>query len=195
MSIEITKEEILALLDPRDIVKLLRDYRPKVAFTKIHPYAKDPEYAHIDDSGADLYSVEYKQVFPGETGKIPTGLVVALEWGWELQVRSKGGPASKSIWVANSPGTTDEGYRGEIFVLYHNGTNQMIEVKKGQKLAQAVVAMYWQADFECASDHALLSEGIEEGDNTEELLIKNSIEVLPEARSSRGAGCLGSTGV
>lgn len=192
---QLTKQDVLAVLEPKDIVALLRDYKPRVEFAEIHPDAVTPDYAHIDDSGADLFSVVDTQVFPGETGKISTGLVVALEYGWELQVRSKGGPASKSIWVANSPGTTDEGYRGEVFVLYHNGTNQVIDVKKGQKLAQAVVAMFWQADYNCAADYRTLVEGIEEGDNIEELLLNKAIEVLPPARSSRGAGCLGSTGV
>jgi dUTP pyrophosphatase len=191
----VTKEEVLAVLEPKDIVALLRTYRPNVKFVMVHPDAIEPDYAHLDDSGADLFSVEDKTVFPGETEKIDTGLVLALEEGWELQGRSKGGPASRSIWVANSPGTVDEGYRGRIFVLYHNGSKEVVNVKKGQKVAQAIVAMYWQADYECVADYQILSEGIEEGDNSEEVLMNRAIEALPSARSSRGAGALGSTGV
>jgi dUTP pyrophosphatase len=192
----VTREEILSILTPGDMVGLLRNYRPKIKWVPVHPDAVEPKYAHINDSGADLISVMEGDVFPGETVLFDTGLVIALEEGWELQVRSKGGLAAKSIWIANSPGTVDEGYRGRIFAEVHNGkTSETIHISKGQKVAQAVVAMFWQADYEMETDYQLLTEGISEGDNLEEVVMNRAIDILPKSRSSRGVGALGSTGV
>lgn len=147
-------------------------YQPEIQYVAINPDAIEPSYAHVDDSGADLYSIEDCIVQPWTTAKIHTGLIVALEYGWELQARTKGGPASMSIMIANSPGTIDEGFRGEVIALVYNGTPEPYEVKKGQKVAQAIAAPYWQARY----------------------VRKNSVEELRIARSDRGAGMLGSTG-
>ncbi len=191
----VTREEVLAVLTPKDIIGMIKEYKPIIKWVPVHPDAVEPKYAHINDSGADLVSVMEGDVFPGETVLFDTGLVIALEEGWELQVRSKGGLAAKSIWIANSPGTVDEGYRGRIFAEVHNGkTSEMIHINKGQKVAQAVVAMFWQADYESETDYQLLTEGMTESDNWEEEVMKRAIDLLPKSRSDRGVGALGSTG-
>ena len=86
-----------------------------------HEDAKIPQYAHISDSGVDLYALEDITVHPGQTVLVPTGIKVALPPGYELQVRPKSGRALKTkLRVANTPGTIDQGYRDEIKVIIEN---------------------------------------------------------------------------
>lgn len=86
-----------------------------------HPDAKIPQYAHIDDSGLDIYALDDYTIAPGETKLIPTGIKVALPPGYELQVRPKSGRALKTkLRIANTPGTIDAGYRDEIGVIVEN---------------------------------------------------------------------------
>lgn len=80
-----------------------------------------PEYAHVTDSGMDLYALDDYTIHPGETVLIPTGIKVALPPGYELQVRPKSGRALKTkLRIANTPGTIDAGYRDEIGVIIEN---------------------------------------------------------------------------
>lgn len=86
-----------------------------------HPDAKIPQYAHIDDSGLDIYALDDYTIAPGETKLIPTGIKVALPPGYELQVRPKSGRTLKTkLRIANTPGTIDAGYRDEIGVIVEN---------------------------------------------------------------------------
>ena len=86
-----------------------------------HENAKIPQYAHISDSGVDVYALEDITIHPGETVLVPTGVKVALPPGYEIQVRPKSGRALKTkLRVANTPGTIDSGYRDEIKVIIEN---------------------------------------------------------------------------
>lgn len=86
-----------------------------------HDKAKIPQYAHVSDSGLDVYALEDVTIHPGETVLVPTGIKVALPPGYELQVRPKSGRALKTkLRVANTPGTIDQGYRDEIKVIVEN---------------------------------------------------------------------------
>jgi len=86
-----------------------------------HPDAKIPQYAHVDDSGLDVYALDDHTIAPGETKLIPTGFKVALPPGYELQVRPKSGRALKTkLRIANTPGTIDAGYRDEVGVIVEN---------------------------------------------------------------------------
>jgi dUTP pyrophosphatase len=83
--------------------------------------AKMPTYAHLTDSGMDVYALEDITIAPGETKLVPTGLKVAIPSGYELQVRPKSGRCLKTkLRVANTPGTIDAGYRDEIGVIIDN---------------------------------------------------------------------------
>lgn len=83
--------------------------------------AKMPAYAHLTDSGMDIFALEDITIAPGETKLIPTGLKVAIPAGYELQVRPKSGRCLKTkLRVANTPGTIDAGYRDEIGVIIDN---------------------------------------------------------------------------
>lgn len=83
--------------------------------------AKVPSYAHLTDSGMDIYALEDITIAPGETKLVPTGIKVAIPAGYELQVRPKSGRCLKTkLRVANTPGTIDAGYRDEIGVIIDN---------------------------------------------------------------------------
>ena len=83
--------------------------------------AKMPTYAHLTDSGMDVYALEDITIAPGETKLVPTGIKVAIPSGYELQVRPKSGRCLKTkLRVANTPGTIDAGYRDEIGVIIDN---------------------------------------------------------------------------
>jgi dUTP pyrophosphatase len=83
--------------------------------------AKMPEYAHLTDSGMDIFALEDITIAPGETKLVPTGIKVAIPAGYELQVRPKSGRCLKTkLRVANTPGTIDAGYRDEIGVIIDN---------------------------------------------------------------------------
>ena len=80
-----------------------------------------PQYAHISDSGLDLYALDDITIKPGETVLVPTGFKVAIPPGYELQVRPKSGRALKTkLRIANTPGTIDSGYRDEVKVIIEN---------------------------------------------------------------------------
>ena len=138
-------------------------------FKRIHPDAVLPSYAHPSDAGMDVRSVEDLTIAPGSRALVPTGLVMLLPPMYEAQVRPRSGLALKSgITVLNTPGTIDSGYRGEVGVILVNLGDAPFEVKKGDKVAQIVIAPVTQP-------------AIEETDTIDE--------------TDRGAGGFGSTGV
>jgi dUTP pyrophosphatase len=102
--------------------------------------SKNPNYEHLSDSGFDLRSSEEIWIQDNDRKLVPTGLVVDIPEGYEIQVRSKSGLAlNQGLMVLNSPGTVDSGYLGEIGVILFNTTNNRIKIEKGQKIAQAVL--------------------------------------------------------
>ena len=129
--------------------------------------AKMPTYAHLADSGMDVYALEDITIAPGETKLIPTGLKVAIPAGYELQVRPKSGRCLKTkLRIANTPGTIDAGYRDEIGIIVDNIEPFIKEAKidengrlyevlfgssytigKGEKFAQLVLTEVPKAIF------------------------------------------------
>lgn len=98
------------------------------------------------DLRADLGAAVILQ--PGERQLIGTGLYLALESGYEAQIRPRSGLAYKhGITVLNSPGTIDADYRGEIKVLLINHGAEAFEIKHGERIAQMVIAKYERVDF------------------------------------------------
>ncbi|OMD27502.1 hypothetical protein BSK66_07865 [Paenibacillus odorifer] len=163
------------------------------------PGAELPQYAKPNDSGFDLVAQEDYVVEPGQTVKVRTGICVELPVGYELQVRPRSGiSANTKLRVANSPGSVDNSYRGEICVLIDNiaqveydvvrdeDTNAMtgVEVaqsgaadtldgsyvlgvfpqgtyiiRKGDRIAQAVIAPVYLAAFEVVTELAESERG------------------------------------
>ncbi|MCP3941590.1 MAG: dUTP diphosphatase [Desulfobacteraceae bacterium] len=109
--------------------------------TKVNSEAILPRYAHDDDSGLDLFSMENHLLEPGKFKLIKTGIKIELPGNTEAQVRPRSGLASKyGISVLNTPGTIDEGYRGEIGIILINHSHLDFEITKGMKVAQMVIA-------------------------------------------------------
>lgn len=110
-----------------------------------------PAYASAGAAAVDfLAAIEAPMdIPPGSRALVSTGLAVALPAGYELQVRPRSGLALKhGILVANSPGTVDEDYRGEIKVILLNAGSEPFRVERGMRLAQGVLApvtrLVWQ---------------------------------------------------
>jgi dUTP pyrophosphatase len=120
----------------------------KLKIKKISEEAVTPEYAHSGDAGVDLYSIEEKCILPGETALIHTGIQIELPENTEAQIRPRSGLALKhSITVLNSPGTIDEGYRGEICIILINHGKQSFNVEKKMRIAQMVISEFVHAEI------------------------------------------------
>ena len=121
----------------------------KLKVQKIHNEAIIPNYAHQGDAGLDLYSVEEVKINPSETALIKTGIKIELPPQTEAQVRPRSGlPLKHGITVLNSPGTIDEGYRGEVGVVLINHGKETFIVEKGMKIAQMVVKPVWYVEVD-----------------------------------------------
>jgi len=130
-----------------------------------------PAYATAQSAGLDLMAAVQSEVTlaPGVRQLIPTGLAIALPAGFEAQVRPRSGLALKhGITVLNSPGTIDADYRGEVQVLLINHGGAPFVIKRGDRIAQMVVAPVTQ-------------------------IVWNKVDQLDE--TERGSGGYGSTGV
>ena len=99
-----------------------------------------PARAHAGDAGLDLFAAEAARVAPGEAPLVRTGIVIELPSGTEAQIRPRSGLAlTHCVTVLNSPGTIDEGYRGEVGVILINHGKHSFEVTPGMRIAQLVV--------------------------------------------------------
>ena len=131
-----------------------------------------PAYETPGSAGMDLRAAVADEapvtLAPGARALIPTGLRIALEPGFEAQVRPRSGLALKhGIACLNSPGTIDSDYRGEVGVILINHGQEPFVIRRGERIAQMVIAQHEQARmFE--------------------------VEALDE--TARGAGGFGSTG-
>ena len=105
---------------------------------------------------------------PGRYAQVPTALTIALPAGYEAQVRPRSGLAAKhGVTVLNAPGTIDADYRGEIGVLLINHGTAAFTIKRGERIAQMVIAAVVRADL---------------------------VTVAALSETDRGAGGFGSTG-
>lgn len=130
-----------------------------VKFKKLHEDAIIPQYQTKGAAGFDFHAIDNVHIPNGLTTIIKTGLSVEIPEGYELQIRSRSGLATKYITVANSPGTIDSDYRGEIGIILvnnkpqrrtepikiggpiHNNPDLYFTIKKGDRIAQGVIAI------------------------------------------------------
>lgn len=145
----------------------------RVALKRL-PEADDlplPSYMSELASGADLCAAVPSDLTlaPGERALVPTGLSIALPPGFEAQIRPRSGLALRDgVTCLNTPGTIDADYRGPIGVILANLGSVPVTIRRGDRIAQLVVAPVSRAQFEL-------------------------VDELPE--STRGVGGFGSTGV
>jgi dUTP pyrophosphatase len=116
----------------------------------------------------DLVSAVEVTILPGERGLVPTGLLVAVPDGYELQLRPRSGLALKhGVTLPNTPATIDSDYRGELQVILINHGREPFVIHRGDRIAQALVQKVEPVEF---------------------------VEVVELPPSGRGAGGFGSTG-
>ena len=128
-----------------------------------------PAKAHPDDAAYDLKARTDVELAVGQSTLVPTGLFLELPVGFEAQVRPRSGLALKhNLSLTNSPGTIDAGYRGEVGVIMFNPGPAVFQVRRGDRIAQMVIA-------ELAAVELVPAEELSE--------------------TQRGAGGFGSTGI
>jgi len=119
-----------------------------VPVERLDPRAKLPTYAHPDDAGADVYALEQAVIPPHSTVAVRTGLRFAVPRGYELQVRPRSGLSlNTKLRIANSPGTIDCGFAGEVLVLLDNRGVDEFVVPPGLRICQLVLQRVPQALF------------------------------------------------
>ncbi|MBW8303574.1 MAG: dUTP diphosphatase [Brevundimonas sp.] len=131
-----------------------------------------PAYETSGSAGMDLRAAVEENLpvilAPGARTLVPTGLKIALEPGYEAQVRPRSGLALKhGVTCLNSPGTIDSDYRGEVGVILINHGQEPFVIRRGERIAQMVIARHEQAAM---------------------------VEVGTLDETARGAGGFGSTG-
>ncbi len=142
----------------------------RIPVTRLSHAVDLPTYATAHSAGVDLTAAVDKplELAPGHRALVPTGVAIALPAGFEAQVRPRSGLALKhGLTVLNSPGTIDADYRGEIGVVLVNLGSDAVTVRRGQRIAQLVVAAIARIAWD-------------------------PVDSLPE--SGRGEGGFGSTG-
>ena len=116
-----------------------------------------PSYATEQSAGMDLRAAlaadEPVKLKPGERALIPTGLQIALPIGHEGQVRPRSGLSIRSgVTVLNAPGTIDADYRGEVKVILINHGEEPFVVRRGERIAQLVVARHERVEWNVAEE-------------------------------------------
>jgi dUTP pyrophosphatase len=111
-----------------------------------------PAYQSAHAAGLDLLAAVPQDVplilAPGRHALVPTGLTIALPPGYEAQVRPRSGLAAKhGVTVLNAPGTIDADYRGEIGVLLINHGEAPFPIRRGERIAQMVIAAVVRAEL------------------------------------------------
>ena len=120
-----------------------------VYFKLLNSKTTIPEYQTDGSAGMDLCAGTHDDIVIGahETVIVPTGLAIEIPKGYEGQIRSRSGLASRGLVVANSPGTIDSDYRGELGVILHNQCSISQVITANQRIAQLVIAPVVQVDI------------------------------------------------
>jgi dUTP pyrophosphatase len=123
----------------------------KLQIQLLRPTAQLPKYMSEGAAGMDITAdIEGTiNLAPGGRAGVATGLAIALPIGFEAQVRPRSGLArDHGVTVLNSPGTIDSDYRGEIVVLLVNHGSVAVDITRGMRIAQLVIAPVVQAQME-----------------------------------------------
>ena len=112
--------------------------KPVVKFFRMSKDAMPPHREHDSDACFDLFANIDIEIMPMQTINIGTGIKFEIPVGYEGVIRPRSGMSAKTgLRIANSPGTIDSGYRGEIVIIMTNIDKQEIyEIRKGMRIAQ-----------------------------------------------------------
>ncbi|MBV8067869.1 MAG: dUTP diphosphatase [Candidatus Eremiobacteraeota bacterium] len=114
-----------------------------------------PQYKSEHAAGADLCAAVREQLtlLPGARALVPTGFSIALPPGYEAQIRPRSGLAIRNgVTCLNAPGTIDADYRGELQVVLANFGTQPFVVRRGDRIAQMIVAPVARASFDLVDE-------------------------------------------
>lgn len=122
----------------------------RVALRMLDDGIEPPKYAHPGDAGADLRTRIDVVLAPGERALVPTGVSIALPFGFVALVHPRSGLATKhGLTIVNSPGTVDAGYRGELMVtLLNTDQHATLSLTRGDRIAQMVIQRVEYAAFD-----------------------------------------------
>jgi dUTP pyrophosphatase len=123
-----------------------------------------PQYQSANAAGLDLLAAVPEGspliLAPGQRALVPTGLSIALPAGYEAQVRPRSGMAARhGVTVLNAPGTVDADYRGEIAVLLINHGDAPFAIRRGERIAQMVIASVARAELVAAVTLSVTERG------------------------------------
>ncbi len=131
----------------------------RIEIARVHPERDSdlplPARATPGSAGVDLQAAIDAPVVlePGARASLPTGFAVSIPAGFEAQVRPRSGLARRyGIQLVNAPGTIDSDFRGEIQVLLLNSGDAPVEIKRGERIAQLVVAPVVRATWELVEE-------------------------------------------
>ena len=111
-----------------------------------------PAYQSAHAAGLDLLAAVPEDapmiLAPHKHALVPTGLILALPPGFEAQIRPRSGLAARhGVTVLNAPGTVDADYRGEVGVLLINHGDTPFTIRRGERIAQIVIAAVVRAEL------------------------------------------------
>lgn len=123
----------------------------------LRPEAQAPVYATDGSAGMDLFACptdgREMEIRPGAFVAVPTGIAVAVPPWYEMQIRPRSGLALRhGVTVLNAPGTVDSDYRGEVKVLLINHGPLRYTIRRGDRIAQAVVAPVARCLVDCVAN-------------------------------------------
>lgn len=120
----------------------------EVKILKVDKELPTPHYKYDGDAGMDLYSAEDYNLGQGEIRLFRTGLRIAVPYGYEMQIRPRSGLAANyGISIINTPCTIDACYRGDINIALINLGKEAYNVKRGERIAQAVFKKVERAEL------------------------------------------------
>lgn len=113
----------------------------------VQPGAKLPQRAHSTDAGADLFSYEACEIYPGEQKLVDTGIAIKIPRGFGGFIYNRSSQGKKGISIPHSVGVIDSDYRGNLKVLLKNISEDPYKIEVGDRIAQLVIQPIQLVDF------------------------------------------------
>ncbi len=117
-------------------------------YVKLNHRAKEPTYGSEEAACFDFYAGEARLLGPGEIVTVSTGISFQVPQGFMLELRPRSGLSRKGIVMANSPGTIDSDYTGELLIILHNTTSEGYPVYVDDRIAQGILVAINRVQFE-----------------------------------------------
>lgn len=172
-------------------------YDLNVRVKRLHPDAIIPQYATSGAAGFDLVAVEDVIIEPGQTKLIPTGLAFEIPRGFEMQIRMRSGIAKRTpLRLPNAVGTIDADYRGEVFMMFENTSNIPLKLNDVTTNSVNTISGFDVIDVEVPMCTCLIRKGDRVAQAVIAPVLRANFEEVDElSETKRGGGAFGSTGI